>query len=211
MKIYELIKSRSTLNSRYRIICTESRPCKRMFCVQCYKKRRAFFISKGRQLIVHNKLDCFATLSLTCDTDGPWGSVTRVTPKLSKQMSGKIGKYIRCISIGEGASTPHIHYILSKMAGEKLDQITFVMKERSSFCKEKIFDSSGVLGYMFDQNFMYTFLLPDRPRRIRLLSASRQMPCGFPKKFTVAKTFVSKTSSVLLPIEKKGSNGHAKS
>jgi hypothetical protein len=181
----ELRSSGETLNSRsMRSRCTECWPCKKMKCVSCRKRRREFFVRCG---IIFSHQWCHTTHLViswpwNSEVRNSWDVVVNSMDVLSKFMSGrKVGPYLRVTSVGPDGC-PHVHFLVADITCEKIKRIVsqkwpaIATKVNSS----QIHDFEGILGYFFDQNYIPSQNDPDRIKGIRLTSATRPMPCGFP-------------------------------
>ena len=179
----------STLNSRLALRrplrCSDNWPCKRMTCPSCRYRRRNHFINNGVRFAEEHGINVHCVVSWPLQFgENPWGKILRHSPVLSKAMSGKIGKYIRTIGIGERCATPHVHYLVQEEAfqlfREKARQLgpqeTLIFPERFEVAQ----DLEGLLGYFFDRNFLLAFLDSERPKRTRIISGSRGLSYGFP-------------------------------
>ena len=178
-----LIPPGSTLKSRTtKIKCTQYWPCKRMTCSHCKKRRRHFFVQSGVLFALEKNLTEHLTLSwIPLKNQDSWRLLSQRMGTLAKALSGvKPGPYIRVCSIGP-RKCPHVHFLVSKETARK---ICLVAKRkwprRSPISQTKVFNPEGLLGYFFDHNFLPSFLDSERIRRMRLISASRPMICGFP-------------------------------
>lgn len=187
----------STLNSRKsRIRCVFNFPCKSMNCKNCIKRRRAFFSGSGALFAAKNNLDTHLIVSWhwrnkirfrdhTTGEDyfteiNQWPILMTRSALLSKRMSGvKAKPYIRVLAIGnEGC--PHIHFLTTAMVAKKVIKICRIFGDQVKIKSDRVYDAKGLLGYFFDQNFLPTINHPNKIKGIRLITASRPMPCGFP-------------------------------
>lgn len=174
----------ASLNSRKpRIKCTRSWPCKRMACLSCRMRRRTFFVARGSAHSRKYGLSRFVTVSWVFVGSGDsWLKLVSLNGDLSKTLSGmRAGPFIRVISIGERARTLHAHYIVRETTADIIQQV--VRKKWAQIARvhmKPIANIYGVLGYVFDQNFLPSYFDLERIKGIRLLSASRPMPTGFP-------------------------------
>ena len=180
--IQEPLKSRNTLGKSKRF-CIRGWPCKTMSCEKCYKRRRRYFTRRGYLHCKENDLSQFTTISwvgLNYKAD-PWHVLSLNYRTLSKKCSGmKLGHYIRTIAVGE-QNTPHVHIIHHKRSEEKLKRICKKQWNKDCLVHSKPVTSAiKLLGYFFDQNFKLSALDPNRPKRLRVLSASRPMSVAFP-------------------------------
>lgn len=181
----DLIETVVTLNSRKTSIrCRPLRPCKRMNCESCIKRRRQFFINCcllfGQQWQLTSHL--IISWEWNKDFENSWPVVIGAMSKLSKLMSGrKVGKYIRVISVG-AMGCPHVHLLVSTATRNKIIQI--VQKEwpqnKVKIQNKYIYDLNGISGYFFDENFLISQNDLNRIKGTRLVSAARPMPCCFP-------------------------------
>lgn len=199
-----------TLNSKKKketIFCTLSYPCKRMTCSSCVSIRRNYFIKHSFQFSKDNDLNCHLVVNWSCkDTDDVWQVVLKDIPIFTKLLSGRIGPYIRTLGLGE-SHNPHIHFLLrrekvslirriakifykkypnKKFTVEEVTNDKFSIKEdrcRAITVVEK--NAPGpheLLGYFFDQNFLPLFNHLARPKGLRIISGSRGVSYGFPKR-----------------------------
>ncbi len=184
LKQQRLIPAKHTLNSSsrsYRWLCLRERPCKSMRCSRCQAKRRSLWIAKGVAYAHKHGLYFSATVAWPLgEGESSWWKLLALTSELSKRLSGrKLGKYIRSLGVG-ARGCPHIHYLASYEGAQKIRIAARIRKlPKPDVCIEQV-DPGRWLGYLFDQNFLPAFLDPERPKGVRILSASRGMPCGFP-------------------------------
>lgn len=162
--------------------CYPRRRCRRFHCDTCMSERRIHFIRNGCSYIEDNKLLAFCTIAFEPFPGwlGQWealfSNLELIWRKFYRHPSPR---YIRCLSICSNGK-PHIHLILSTLGAERISRIARSRVRDCSIVTEQVFDPEGLLGYLFDVNFEYAIRLADRPKRTRLLSASRGMRCGFP-------------------------------
>jgi hypothetical protein len=167
----------------YRPSCSNTRPCKRIkYCVPCARHRGAFFVSRGARYAKLYELDTLVTISWSRIGDhDPWSILLRNSRALTVARLSRSQKYIRVLAMGEVRDRPHVHLLIGEAAGETIQAFS---RRRWDDCLthgKPVHEPDRVLGYMYDMNFLPTFRRPDRPLRIRLLSASKGMPCGFPR------------------------------
>lgn len=173
-----------TLNSRKPIgKCKRNWFCKKMTCERCIARRRDFFVKWGSYHADNNNLNTHLTLSFGCTKyDDPWLKIHSCSSTLSKKMSGiKAGPFIRVYGVGPKGG-PHIHFLVNDKSIGKIIKIfksDFSNKNNDALytpapCPE------GLLGYFFDKNFVTSYSDPNRVKGMRLISASRPMPCCFP-------------------------------
>lgn len=173
--------ARTPLNLPSSIKCYEKRPCKRIAsCDPCRLRRRDFFVAQGMPFLDKNKITHFVTVRWEeSEPYKAWETVLREYPLIWKKMTRLFPRYVRCLAIGE-LDTPHVHFLLEARLVQPLSAMAFSSDSFRGFHEDEIHDQAGVLGYLYDQNFYETFIRPDRPKRIRLLSGSRGMKYGFP-------------------------------
>lgn len=182
----ELIPAKHTLNSKVIYICLDKRPCKRIrTCNSCRLKRRYFFVQSGCDFSKKYNLDSFITVSfLSLNDRGDWAEFLELARSLSKKStSSHKMKYIRTLGMGSRLCA-HIHYLTTMAGAQKIKLLarskSFKRSSSVNICIKKADDLGGLLGYFYDQNFIPAFCDPLRPKGIRILSASKGMPCGFP-------------------------------
>lgn len=191
------LKDGSTLNSRKRPSrCSFNYPCKRMNCTNCIERRRRYFVVSGVLFSESRKLDTHLIISWRWrdhitwkDYSGKkfvteldqWPKLLNRSTVLSKTMSGiKAKPYIRVLAIGE-KGCPHIHFLTTKAVAKKITKIyKKYWFDQADLKIDRVYDHRGLLGYFFDKNFLPTVNHPNKPKGIRLITASRPMPCGFP-------------------------------
>lgn len=174
------IDDEHTLNSP-QIICTIKRPCKRLICQDCRTWRRDYFLMHGTEFTTNHHLSEFVTIAWSrFDHPNPFESLIVAWDSLWPKISRKKFKYVRVLAIG-GEDTPHVHLILPRGYGILFEALAKRCDHRASVQFKAIDDVRDLLGYLFDKNFIPTYLDERRPKRLRLLSASRGLPCGFPK------------------------------
>ncbi len=190
---------RLALNSRAKIICKPKFRCKRMSCRRCRAIRRAYLIVSGGSLIRSQGECSHLILSWINSDNDPWKVLLERAYAVIKALSHKVSFFIRFLSLGERSETPHLHMII-KATEENI--VRNLVKLKSLNCKHRIhcssiYDPEGLLGYLFDQNFIPSFFHNDRPKGIRLISGSRKIKYGFPD--AVAQKQIE--SLKLLPVE----------
>lgn len=173
----------SNSRKRPRIRCIPSWPCKRMVCSVCVRRRREYFINSGTQFSKRNHLESHVVVSWPLQQDeDPWLVLVQRMPELSKALSSApVGPYIRTLGVG-AEHCPHVHFLV------RCDSSLLIKKTIDGWdnwkCNlhiDSVYDVEGLLGYFYDQNFLPAYNNPARAKRIRILSASRGMLCGFPK------------------------------
>lgn len=189
-----------SLNSTYpKIKCTKNWNCKRMQCETCAYKRKQFFVNCGLICTKQWGLDTFVTISWRWQNpaNNSWCVATSNMSKLSKKMTCKrIRPYIRVLAVGN-KNCPHVHLSLSKLNAQKLLLMCpKLWGKKVNIDSKPITDAAELLGYFFDQNFLISYKDHRRVKGIRLLSASRPMPCGYPsfKAFSMADKFAQNTN-----------------
>ena len=197
----DLIETVVTLKSRKSCIkCRPVRPCKRMTCESCIKRRRQFYINccsifgQQWQLKVH----LIISWEWRKQFEDSWPIVIKSMSKLSKLMAGRrVGKYIRVISVGS-RGCPHVHLLVSTATQAKILRIIEKAwsQNKVKFEVKSIFDLDGISGYFFDENFLLSQNDLNRIKGTRLVSASRPMPCCFPS-FKQEKQFERISSEYL--------------
>lgn len=185
-------KSRNQLNrsgdtlksSKPTIRCTKTRPCKCIKnCEICRKIRREYFIQTWAVFGKQWRLDTHVMITWKQSPDNhSWNILLNAIQRFSKFGSGRrFGKYVRVISVSEDGA-PHVHILTNKKTS--IDILRLVKSKwklnNNSVKVDPEYDIEGLLGYFFDQNFLFSFCDPERPKRIRLLSGSRPASCGFP-------------------------------
>lgn len=171
------------LNSRKPVNCYENWFCKKMTCPRCRELRRDFFVKSGVEYAEQTQLDRHLVITFKIQSYADqWAWLSNNVRQLSKKMSGaRVGPYIRVMSVGK-KNCPHIHFLI----GEKsLNKIVHILKMRFvnnifDFHIKSVTSCDGLLGYFFDKNFIVSSHDPNRIKGLRLISASRPMPCGFP-------------------------------
>ena len=171
--------------------CYYKRRCKLMSCDSCKFIRRSHFIDAGVSYVKKHCLNYFVTVNFTSMVERlgyEWDDLYYFHNLIWGKFKRHGLKFIRCLSMDtdeyQNYLHPHIHLILN--AKDALRYID-IAKEYSIRleCKvddrRAIYDTEGVLGYMFDQNFIVTQLLKSKPRGIRLLRASKGLKCSFPQ------------------------------
>jgi hypothetical protein len=178
---------RAMLKSRCRDAkCSRGWPCKRMNCPTCLARRRRFFLAGGLLLIKKRGLAWHIVVSwpMSDEEEDIWAKLIRCSARLGKALAGvKAGPYIRALGVG-GEGCPHVHYIAGKVTGDVIYNKAHSLWPIAGSVlvhRKALYDAQGLLGYFFDRNFVPAVLDTLRPRRVRLLSASRPMRCGFPK------------------------------
>lgn len=174
--------ARATLKSGSQVICSVRRPCKRMRCPRCISIRRWFFLRSASRYSEAAGLNHHVVISWPLeDKESPWLKLVAGRRNILSPLSGHRGKYVQVFALGLKCRTPHVHLVV----GEKLSRrLVRVVRSSILFCPrvkvDDIWDSEGLFGYLFDQNFLPSFNDSERPRYIRLISSSRGMKCGFP-------------------------------
>ncbi len=167
--------------------CHYWRPCKRKSCEQCMKRHRQYFVEMGEFYTIQRGLNLHATISWlkrNCNDD-PHIMCVALAHNMSKALSGKIGPFIRVTGIGRKKGTPHLHYLVRYEVGELLKSRAEQHSPPGSIVwkdKKVVYDHRGILGYLFDQNFTLAALDPERIKGMRLISGSRGMTYGYPRK-----------------------------
>jgi hypothetical protein len=188
MELTELSSSKTTLNcGKSKAICLENRRCKRMTCGTCRAIKRRFFIIEGTRFAHERGLSRHLTIKWRkTSPEEAWPRVVSATSTLTRAMSGrKAGPYIRVIDLGKDERiTPHVHFLVSEHTAVEIERIArkkFSEQRSVNIKNDPVYEVSGLLGYFYDKNAVPSFLDPGRFKRIRIISASRGMPCGFPK------------------------------
>ena len=181
----QLIQAGATLNSQPRrvIKCSLWHPCKRMFCDGCMSRRRHYFVEEGAKFVRSKGVDRFSTVSWPLQKgEEPWGKLSHLVPKLSKNLSGHLGPFIRTIGIGD-KRTPHLHCLVKQSGNLFLERYSKNNGPgETSFNSKAIYDLEGLLGYIFDHNFLDAHLDSERPKRTKVLTCSRGFRVGYPPK-----------------------------
>ena len=151
-----------------------------MKCRECVSKRRNHFIYTGVKFSSHHGLNRHVVINWNSPQFEEWPHLLKLSSELAKLSSGRIGKYIRCLGMGKQSRTPHIHYLLTEDGEAQLELRARAQLWMKHFFSSCVPDPEGLLSYFFDRNFIPTFDDRERPRGIRVLSASRGMPCGYP-------------------------------
>lgn len=162
-------------------ICRTSRPCRDVHCNRCMEIREEYFSTEGGVYIREHHLDCFWTLKIPYrSTISPWEALLNESPRLWRQAYRKRpGKFVRCLALGNLCNTPHVHLIVTKHGSQILTHIA----EKNYSAKpviESVTSPENLLAYLFRQNYLPTVQRYDRPKRVRLLSASKGLRVGFP-------------------------------
>lgn len=165
-------------------MCSIYRACRRMTCVACVYRRREYFVEGAILMIKAGHLYRHIVISWPRKGDCQWAVLRRSMQALGKAIKGRLGLHIRVAAIGIKDGRPHVHII----AHERVT--TLILSAAKRTCPSGlrthvsiITDPEGLLRYFFEVNFLPTFLLPDRPRGIRLLSGSRgYLSFGYPRK-----------------------------
>lgn len=178
----DLVRAGATLNSpRKWPKCHLSRPCKRVqVCDGCRSRRRQYFIEMGSRIVLQKRLTTLLTLAWT-NSECPWSVLLGRAIKAISIVRKNGGKQIRVMAIGT-QRTPHLHVLLAphncELSCKRIRSLP--APERPTIQYKGIAEPKGLLGYIFDQNYMPTLSLTDRPRRIRLLTGCRGMSYGYP-------------------------------
>lgn len=168
-------------------LCTRKMPCRCILeCKRCYQLRRSYFVnecsSRGEVFGLTNNfcshlVVAFKTKGAAC----PWEVLLSVRPLIARIFTGKAGKYIACWSIDQKQDLAHLHLIV---VDERVAVLSRLLQKVGSMEWDifitRVTSLDGLLGYIFDRNFIPTFSDERRPRRYRCLTASRGLPCGFP-------------------------------
>ncbi len=185
-------ESSSVIESESGFICYSKRRCKKMSCISCRYIRRCYFIENGFDYANKHKLECFVTVNFSrthvdAEICSGWDDLLYGHNLIWSKFKRNCVKYIRCLSMDtnefQSYLHPHIHLILS--VTEAYRYVDIAKNYSHNFdCKvddrRGIYDLKGLLGYIYDQNFIKTQLLNPKPPRIKLLTASKGLKCGFP-------------------------------
>lgn len=167
-------------------VCHPSRPCRKMTCDFCAYNRRSYFIKQGVEFIEKNQINTFLTVAFKVEEERKsyeWNELFVYSKKIWSQFyRHPVSKYIKCLALGLKDSKPHNHLVLDKNSADRFVIIAHKALPNYSIDTDiqEITDPEGLLGYLFDMNFKPSFCRVDRPPRIRLLTASRGLRCGFP-------------------------------
>lgn len=173
------------LNSRLKIKCKSSFLCKRMTCSSCQSIRRARFVKYGLKHCQMNQLSThlIITWKKASFEKDPWQELLSSNRILSQSISSKrAGHFIKVISLSMENKTPHVHYVVSKSTAKKITRVSREKWRNNLVICEKLIKKNqieNVLGYLFDRNYIPSILDSERPKGVRLLTASRPMKTGF--------------------------------
>ncbi|PIU01288.1 MAG: hypothetical protein COT74_01945 [Bdellovibrionales bacterium CG10_big_fil_rev_8_21_14_0_10_45_34] len=160
------------------------RPCKRLECEGCEDRRKSYFVEAATLLALSRGMIFHCTISLIGDPSDAWYRLLTLSSGLSKYLTGKIGPFIRCLSVDPESSTPHVHYLIP---GDKLQIFQRLCKkylppeQRVFVARSVAYDVEGLLEY-FWSNFMDAMTDPQRIKGLRLLSGTRGITYGYPRK-----------------------------
>lgn len=174
-----------------KLICSSNFKCKRVSCMVCSEIRRKSFIDSGVKYCLQHNMDTFVTVKATgiLERQGyEWDDLSYYNRKIWTRFHRHGIKYIKCLSmdseINELYLHPHFHLVLKchdalRYVDIACDMIINHLYKTAVI--KPIEDLEGVLGYIYDQNFKFTQMLQTKPKRIKLLTASKGMRCGFPR------------------------------
>ncbi len=181
-----------TATKRY-LHCTFQRPCKRHNCDQCQPKRRQYITVVGAHVARLRGLNFHCGITTTVGPQGrddrdPWQVANTLATNVSRTLRGRIGPFIRVAAVSYKAqySFPHLHFIIQRPVTEK-----FLYLLRRKFGKKRMhvwadpnptYDIEGLLGYLFDQNYLPAVSDPNRIKGRRVWSGSRGLCYGYPNK-----------------------------
>jgi hypothetical protein len=179
----ETPKSRNR-NSRSTKLCFKGWPCKEVRCTKCLQRRRKYFISRGYLHYKDHDLSSFSTVAWVGKKykNTPWQVLALHQKTFSKKCSGaKFGHYVRVGAVGK-ENTPHLHLVHHPRAVKKLERICKKLWGTNDchLTTKPVISPLRLLGYLFDRNFEPSVLDVNRPKRMRILSASRPMSVAFP-------------------------------
>lgn len=171
---------RTTPNSE--IHCRGSFFCKRMICHRCKERRREFFVMTGQALFRNSPPISHLTVNwLQSSHMSAWEVLLGFLPRLLNFISQKaIRPYLRVLGVGSN-NHPHLHLIAPKSNSALiLNKARSLIPLETRTSSRDIFDLTGLLGYLFDQNLLTAHLDPHRPKGLRTISGSRGFRYGFP-------------------------------
>lgn len=174
------------INSKGTQRCHPSRPCRKMTCNFCAENRRSYFIKQGVEFIEKNQIFTFLTVAFKVEEERKsyeWNDLFVNSKKIWSQFyRHPVSKYIKCLALGLKDSKPHNHLVLDKKGADRFLKISreVLHNDITDTDMREVTDPNDLLGYLFDMNFKPSFCRDDRPPRIRLLTASRGLKCGFP-------------------------------
>lgn len=182
----KLVRKQSLNSPLQKIPCSKRWNCKRMTCQSCKSTRREYFVNCGLLFGKQWQLDTFVTISWKWidGWENSWYVAINNMDKLSKNLNSKrIRPYIRVLAVGS-KNCPHVHFSLTKTHLQKLIKVVAQVwrREEVDIQIKPIHNLKKLMGYFFDQNYLVSQLDPDRTKGVRLITASRPMPCGFPTK-----------------------------
>ncbi len=205
-----LFSAKASLNSgKRKINCTPRWLCKRMTCASCVRSRRAYFMANGSAYLRIHGLDTHVGISWPLqEGEYLWPKMLSQMSRIARRLSSKKlrFKYIRTLGNGdtrwriddrttdkflegkmpsvlviERQGTPHCHFLVSHDIAAIIVEIAKkIGPPGTRTWLDGAYDPERLLGYFFDQNFLLSYLDDRRPSRVRILSASKGMRCGFP-------------------------------
>lgn len=183
---YTQFSKGSAINSP-KVICSARRPCHRLVkCSDCTFRRREYFISAcyghAKACGLLDERPNHLTLSFLDPGEAfSWIRLDDARRALLKPFNGKLGSFIKCWAIEPLTDLPHLHLIVGSTRTELiLELVRQFGPTGTNLHVQRVTSLEGLLGYLFDMNFIPTYCDKRRPRGYRLLTASRGFPCGFP-------------------------------
>ncbi len=180
--------------------CGKWRPCKRMECVGCVERRLDYFLRATTFLINKHGIDCHCTISLPLsENDDVWLRLQSLSAILTEKLTGRIGPFVRILALGKEKGTPHVHYLIQEKYFKAFESVAKKSSPKKTRISQKeIYGIHGLLEYLFISNFLPTDTHPDKIKGIRLISGSRGITYGYPRKkhwkhlelMTLKNTFV---------------------
>jgi hypothetical protein len=197
-----------TATKRY-IQCSPQRPCRRHNCDQCQPKRRRYITVVGAHFTELKKLNTHCGITAIvgpkdADDRDAWMVVNQLAETVSRALRGRIGPFIRvsAVSYKSRFSFPHLHFIIQQSAKEKFLRL---LKRKFANSRARIWvdpnlisDAEGLLGYLFDQNYLPAINDPSRIKGRRVWSGSRGLSYGFPNKQELKKLYALEQRDISL-------------
>lgn len=191
--------------------CTMRRPCYRLLhCVQCRKNHRGYLRLQTSAVSSKWGLDAMLTVTITSFAGDFKRGLSEIL-NVRKALSRLIGRQTSSIAFTVVAANsqkpncwvPHIHYLVS---GNHVDRVKSFLCRKFGNLKFAVHNliadpiKGGIVGlvsYCLDQN--YYPLLFQRPRRVRLITASRGYRTGRPDRQTTnaAKLSLKKSGGIV--------------
>lgn len=167
------------------LTCKGTRWCKRVSCLRCLEQRRRAFVCLPLEFCIKKQIGFHLTLTWHHDktTQNEFFILERHGGAVWTTICQIIGPFIRVRAIGRNRCSPHFHVLLTERGLNKVIMKLGTLKgpNKPRVAAATITDLHGILGYLFDQNFVVTALNPSRPRTFRIATATRGCPMRFPK------------------------------